>query len=256
MERSVTVRTPESIAFHYELAGLGSRFLAVIIDLFIQAVVAIGVTIGFAYLLQGINRFLASAHLKAGQADSIITAGAIAVYFIIFFGYFIGFEAWWNGQTPGKRAIGIRVVRDGGYPVGFTESAIRNLIRVIEVALFFYAVSAISAVISAFNKRLGDLAAGTIVVRDSAFEVTNPSRWLEGDTDPAPAIGVSGTSNLNDDEMSLVDRYVARRSQLAPDVARQLAQRVAAAVRPKLGPESSGLEDDELLMRVAAARRR
>ena len=256
MERSVTVRTPESIAFHYELAGLGSRFLAVALDWIIQLVLAIGVAIGFGYASAGIDRFLSSLHLKQSQTDSVITAGEIVLFFIIFFGYFIGFEAWWNGQTPGKRAIGIRVVRDGGYPIGFTESVIRNLIRVIEVALFLYGVSAISAIISASNKRLGDLAAGTIVVRDSSFEVTNPAQWLEGDADPAPAMGVSGAAALTADELSVVHRYLERRSQLEPAMAEQLAHRVAASLRPKLGPEAAALDDLELLRRVGAARTR
>lgn len=256
MERSVTVRTPESIAFHYELAGLGSRFLAVAIDWIIQVVLALGAFIGTAYALQGIRRLLGSLHLKSTQTDSLISAGAIFLFFLIFFGYFIAFEALWNGQTPGKRAIGIRVVRDGGYPIGFTESVIRNLIRVIEVALFLYGVSAVCAIMSAYNKRLGDLAAGTIVVRDSSFEVSNPDRWLQGDADPAPAIGVGGAAGLTDDEMSLVHRYLERRSQLEPEVARQLAQRVAASLRPKLGPDSAALDDHELLRRVGASRPR
>jgi uncharacterized RDD family membrane protein YckC len=228
----------------------------VAIDFFIQLVLTFGLLIATGYALQGINRFLSSIHLKASQADSVIAAGAIVIFFMIFFGYFIAFEAWWNGQTPGKRAIGIRVVRDGGYPIGFTESVIRNLIRVIEVALFAYGISAISAIISAFNKRLGDLAAGTIVVRDSSFEVTNPSRWLEGDEDPAPLMGVSGVSALTDEELSVVHRYLERRSQLQPEVARQLAQRVAASLRPKLGPDAAELDDHELLRRVGAARPR
>jgi uncharacterized RDD family membrane protein YckC len=256
MERSVTVRTPESIAFHYELAGLGSRFLAVAIDLFIQLVLVLGAVILTGYAKGGFDRFLASLHLKSSQTDAIIYAGAIVLYFMIFFGYFIAFEAWWNGQTPGKRAIGIRVVRDGGYPIGFTESVIRNLIRVIEVALFFYGVSAICAIVSAYNKRLGDLAAGTIVVRDSSFEVTNPDSWLQGDADPAPSMGISGASLLTDDEISLVHRYLERRSQLEPAIAQQLAQRVAASLRPRLGPDSAELDDHELLRRVGAARPR
>jgi uncharacterized RDD family membrane protein YckC len=256
MERSVTVRTPESIAFHYELAGLGSRFLAVAIDWIIQIILTIGLFIGFGYASAGINRFLGSLHLKQSQTDSVIIAAEILLVFIIFFGYFIAFEALWNGQTPGKRAIGIRVVRDGGYPIGFTESVIRNLIRVIEVALFVYGVSAICAIMSASNKRLGDLAAGTIVVRDSSFEVSDPKRWLEGDADPAPAMGVSGASALTADELSVVHRYLERRSQLDPAVAEQLAHRVATSLRPKLGPEAAALDDQELLRRVGAARPR
>ena len=77
----------------------------------------------------------------------------------------------WNGQTPGKRALGIRVVRDGGFPVDAGASILRNIIRVIEMSLGFYVVSAIVMLVSPENKRAGDYAAGTIVVRDSADEV-------------------------------------------------------------------------------------
>jgi uncharacterized RDD family membrane protein YckC len=171
MDRTLEVRTPESIAFSYELAGVGSRFLAVIVDLVIQVVLSL---LLFWGLVAGAGHLPRLAH-GAGVHDERLAynlgvALLIAIVFAIFFGYFILFEALWNGQTPGKKLLGIRVVRDGGYPLDFMASLIRNLIRVGEAAVGFYAISAVTAVFSPENKRVGDLAAGTIVVRDSRMD--------------------------------------------------------------------------------------
>ena len=97
---------------------------------------------------------------------AILIALAVLAIFMLFFGYFIAFEWLWNGRTPGKRALGIRVMRDGGFPVDFTSSLIRNVVRILEFGLAFYAISALSTLLSPQNRRLGDFAAGTIVVRD------------------------------------------------------------------------------------------
>ncbi len=178
MERSVTVRTPEAIAFYYELAGLGSRFLALFVDTIIQVAAFVAlIIIGSAGARRAAS--LASAlHLSQKNLESTVVAVGILLVFCLFYGYFIAFEQYWNGQTPGKRMLGIRVVRDGGYPVELAGSTIRNLVRIIEFTLGFYFISVISMLLSSENKRLGDYAAGTIVVRDRGFEVRDPSSWL------------------------------------------------------------------------------
>ena len=94
---------------------------------------------------------------------------------MLFFGYFIIFEALWNGQTPGKKALGIRVVRDGGYAIDFGASLVRNLIRVGELLIGTYTLSAVAMLLSPENKRLGDIAAGTIVVRDARLAAARRS---------------------------------------------------------------------------------
>ncbi len=156
MERTVTVRTPESIAFHYELAGLGSRFLAIALDFIVQAILAIAVLLLISLASLRAAEIGAALRLNGTQIESAFFALAIILMFIIFFAYFVIFEALWNGQTPGKRLLGIRVVRDGGYPIDLGSSVLRNLIRIVEMA-FAYVPAAISALASAQNKRLGDL---------------------------------------------------------------------------------------------------
>ena len=172
MDRNITVRTPESIAFSYELAGVGSRFLALALDLIIQILVLVVLVLGLAFAVSHYNsnpHQMPTSPSAYKLARSILIGIVIFVNFMIFFGYFILFEAFWHGQTPGKRMMGIRVVRDGGFPLEFWGALVRNVVRIGELAMAFYTVSAITAILSNENKRIGDYAAGTIVVRDSSY---------------------------------------------------------------------------------------
>jgi len=247
MERSLEVRTGESIAIRYELAGLGSRFLAVGLDLSIQ----IGVTIVLALAILpalGLIGGVAGAASKVGQA--VLLAIATFAIFMVYFGYFIVFELWWSGRTPGKRALGIRVVRDAGFPIDIGAATMRNLVRVVEFSFCFYAVSALSALLSKENKRLGDFAAGTIVVRDRRYEAADIEAFLARD---GPA-----DDGLDPEERQLVERYVARRDQLESGARETLAATIAARVRPRLRASFDHLDDDALLEhlgRGAAPRR-
>lgn len=245
MERSVDIDTGESIVLNYELAGLGSRFLALFIDLFLQ--IAAALAIFFAAMLLAMLPFWkstsSSGHLGK-MAYVIIGVATILASFLIFFGYFIFFEWRWQGRTPGKRLVGIRTVRDGGFPLDFTSSAIRNLVRILETALGFYAVSALSTLLSPENKRLGDFAAGTIVVRDRRFE----SLALFGRTDRTG--DDPGIRDLSTQERELVRRYVARRAALTRRARGELAAAIGARVRPHLAATFDHLDDDALLVHL------
>ncbi|MBV8726357.1 MAG: RDD family protein [Candidatus Eremiobacteraeota bacterium] len=239
MDRTIAVRTPESIAFDYELAGLGSRFLAVILDMLIQIVCALALVWAMTALALRFPSESARSSLSDRTVESLAIAIVILLAFLIFFGYFIIFEVTWNGQTPGKRLIGIRVVRDGGYPVDFISSLVRNLIRVLEVGLGFYALSAISTLLSAQNKRLGDFAAGTIVVRDTRIAV------------PLAPIQPRSEVRLNEEERSLANRFLERRSVLALHQRRELAAQIAGVFRGRVGQQLASLDDEALIERIA-----
>ncbi len=245
MERTLSVRTPESIAFSYELAGLGSRFLAVVIDLLIQIAILSAVLLGITLLAAHEPRTRAIAAGISRSAHSLAIALIVAVVFVVFFGYFIVFEAFWQGRTPGKRAIGVRVVRDGGYPIDFTAAAVRNLIRVGEMAIGFYAVSAIACIASPQNKRLGDMAAGTLVVRDSAL---GSLATLLAQSQEAPRAGM-----LTEREHALIAMFAARRFSLAPAVRARIAARIAQQIRPRVSYDLQQLPDEELLSRLSAS---
>lgn len=174
-------------------------------------------------------------------ADSLVIAVIAAIVFLAFFGYFIAFEGFWNGQTPGKKLLGIRVVRDGGYAVDLAASFIRNLIRVGELALAFYAVSAIVALLSPENKRLGDMAAGTLVVRDAKAQM------LTAILQRAQEIPEQRMAMLSDEEHALIGRFIARRKDLAPHYRRAIATQIADRVRKRVSSDLQRLDDEDLL---------
>ncbi|HEV3089636.1 MAG TPA: RDD family protein [Candidatus Elarobacter sp.] len=236
MERSVDVRTGEAVAIRYELAGLGSRFLAVVVDMVAQFAIVIALLIGFGFAASSLSRipFIGS---KNGEAWLI--AFVVILIFLIFFGWFIIFETWWSGRTPGKRALGLRVVRDGGFPIDLGAAVIRNLVRIVELFFGFYLLSAVSALISRENKRLGDLAAGTIVVRDRADAVPDLDAYL--------ARSAPSENGLSDADRLLVERFLARRAGLEPAARYRLAERIAARVRPTLRDPHTELGNEPLL---------
>ena len=240
MDRSIEVRTPESVAFAYELAGLGSRFLAVMVDLIIQGILIVALFIALAAAASRLP-----SQSQSGFATNIGLGIFLFIIFAILFGYFIVLEAVWNGQTPGKKLLGIRVVRDGGYAIDFSASLVRNLIRVGEASLGFYAISAISALLSTENKRIGDFAAGTIVVRDARLPTPEAlARDLAQEPIYAP------TSLLSGEERALIHRFLERREHLAPARRTSLAAQLAARVRPRVAPELARLDDESLLEKL------
>jgi uncharacterized RDD family membrane protein YckC len=244
MDRTLRVRTPESIAFSYELAGLGSRFLAVAIDMTIQTVVIILIFWGLVYAGTHLNPGFRETHTTKLET-SLAIAFLSALFFTIYFGYFILFEAFWNGQSPGKKLLGLRVVRDGGYPADFASVALRNVVRVGEMAAGFYAISAVVAILSPENKRLGDMAAGTIVVRDA-----RASKLAELVAEP-PASGVP--LMLSSQERGLIDLFVSRRTSMAPAYREAMASRIAQRVRGRVSRDLQQLNDEDLLTRLSAS---
>jgi uncharacterized RDD family membrane protein YckC len=221
------------------------------VDQAIQILVLIAI---FGALVLAGTRELAARHGAPSVADKVTVsiAGAIliAIVFAVFFGYFIVFEAAWNGQTPGKRLLGLRVVRDGGYPLDFGASLIRNLIRVGEWIFGYYIIAAISAVLSPENKRLGDLAAGTIVVRDARLAA--PSALAQRD-EPTYA----ATAYLTGEERALIKRFLerrdaldeARRAEIAASLAARVRHRVPLTPRPEGGTLRPAAERASTLIR-------
>jgi uncharacterized RDD family membrane protein YckC len=247
MERNVDIATGESVAFSYELAGLGSRFLAVFVDTTIQLAVAV---IAFLLLLWASFAIPAGAKKPAPLTEvetGIMIAILVVASFMLFIGYFIIFEWRWNGRTPGKRLLGIRVVRDGGFPVDFTAAVIRNVVRILEASLGYYAISAVATLLSPQNRRLGDMAAGTIVVRDHRYERTTAAS-LRGDgrerDDPL-------VRDLSPAERDLVRRYVERRTTLSLAARTAVAAQIASVIRPKLSVSFDHVDDDHLLVHLA-----
>ena len=153
----LTINTPENVIFGYEVVGLGSRFIAAMIDTTLILLLQMVVYLGLVVFLLILGSDLVGA--------TWITAVIIFLAFVFLWGYYIYFETSWNGQTPGKRWVGIRVLRQNGMPVTLSEVVIRNLVRLIDFLPILYGVGIVAMFVDQQSRRLGDLAAGTVVVR-------------------------------------------------------------------------------------------
>lgn len=236
------VETPEHVIIDYEIAGLGSRALAALADSAVVVVllVAIGV------LALRIGPVLAPYLLPLMSV----------VAFAVLWGYFALFEGFMDGQTPGKRWVGIRVIRDTGHPVTLREAAARNLLRIADFLPPPYLLGALLVAFHPRGKRLGDLVAGTVVVRDHpmAHEVR-----VAGTAERAARTGTAlpvldgvadveaGAPLLNDAEFRVVREFAAR----APELPRDVRSRLAATIVERLAARFPAREaDDETFLRT------
>jgi uncharacterized RDD family membrane protein YckC len=155
----LNINTPENVIFGYDVAGIGSRFIAALVDTLIILVLQ-----ALVYLT--LSLFLGGANLLESENATWIIALFSLIGFALLWGYYIFFEMLWNGQSPGKRWIGLRVIRADGTPITLAESLIRNLVRLIDFLPIYYGVGVVTMFVNDQSRRLGDLAAGTLVVRD------------------------------------------------------------------------------------------
>lgn len=244
----LTIETPEQTALDFAIAGIGSRFLALALDTLIQIAVGIVVGIGGSILIG----LLAAAVPKAAVWSFAIF---ILFYFLLYFGYFAIFEIVWNGQTPGKRKAGIRVIKDSGRPLTPAESIARNLMRIVDWLPAFYAVGIVSALLTKENKRLGDLIAGSLVVRETSFSDLKPV-WQTAQPPSGPAVAPLGAAQLSPEEGALIDSYLSRRLDLAPDVRFRMAEEILRRIKPKLTLPAENLLSTENILETLAYERR
>ena len=244
----ITIETPEQTSLDFAIAGIGSRFLALALDTLIQ------VLVGF---IVGIGGSMVVAALASAAPKSAVWGLAILVlfFFLLYFGYFAFFEIIWNGQTPGKRKAGIRVIKDSGRPLTVAESIGRNLLRIIDWLPGFYAIGIASALLTRENKRLGDLVAGSLVVRESSFSDLKPV-WQTAQVPSTPVSALLGAANLTLEESALIDSFLTRRSELDFDVRVRMAEQIFQRLKPKLTlPTDNTLSTEKILESLAYERR-
>jgi uncharacterized RDD family membrane protein YckC len=239
----LNIDTPELVSIEMPLAGIGSRFIALLVDYLIWgAGLVVLIVLGIALLpaLHTFNR------ISAQWAEAIV----IFIVFVVNWGYFTLFEAFWNGRTPGKRVAKIRVIQRSGRSIGLVESMARNLVRYVDQLPFFYAVGVIAMFVTRQHQRLGDLAAGTLVVRDS-----EPDSPLWADTgsrtftaqifqqvpipEPHTAVILPAMSiaKLSSMDLEVLEGFFARRLDMSLATRHALAERIASAIRAKSGLE-------------------
>ena len=245
-DTDLVVSTPERVSFEYQVAGLGTRGIAQILDLLIVT----GLMISVGFLAAGAAGFTQSSTLA-------ILVFAFGAFFVVF-GYFWASEALFSGQTLGKRAFRLRVVGDRGEPLTWMQAGIRNVVRIVDFLPYGYGVGVVVLFANGRGKRLGDLAAGTIVVKDS----DHVALWQLGRSPsyppppsappsapplpsappppPAPSLFAPASPGelllrrIDPDLRRFVSSYARRRSQISLDTRAQLASTVQASLRTAL----------------------
>lgn len=271
MDEQLTISTPEQVAFQYEMAGIGSRFVAALLDHLILGLTVFLVScaasmIGMAGLLSSVTSD------DGGTGLFLVLAIITLVLFLIIWGYFVVFETVWNGQTPGKRAGRLRVIRYNGQPIGAGEAMLRNLVRLVDFMPGFYGIGLLTMFIDKNARRLGDFAAGTIVIREgeqtrlhdvrvsqptpalpaypaasqgyaqagtpySPYTSYSPSATgseIQNRPDPLPGISIREVTHQ---DYALMRELIARarRGELPADRADELAARMAYGVAGRMG---------------------
>ena len=246
-EETLIIETPERVPLAFPLASIGNRFLAVAIDHTLQYIAIAVVFIGFA-LIAGLGRSQIGVFESfEREMPNWVIAVMIFVLFVLFTGYFALFEWLWDGQTPGKRLLKLRVIREDGRPITLWEAIARNLLRIFDTFPGFfvpvYSIGLIAVFLSNRDQRVGDLFAGTVVIReredeaptfaeafsnpiaDAAYRRVQPRTSFEGNV-----------SLLNDDEIEVVESFLRRRWDLTERQRIWMAWRIALPIMFKLKP--------------------
>jgi uncharacterized RDD family membrane protein YckC len=239
-EETLIIETPERVPLHFALASIGNRFLACAIDhglqLFIIALMVIAFTLIANYADFG-GMF--------NDAPKWVIALLILAVFVIWTSYFVFFEWMWNGQTPGKRWLKLRVIREDGRPITFWEAAVRNILRLFDIMPFpFYSIGLICVFISSRDQRVGDMVAGSVVVREREAEApTFDQVFAAPVSDTAlrrsfrPVLFNADMQSVTAREIEVVEAFLRRRWDLPPFSREWMAWRVATPLLLKLRPE-------------------
>ena len=255
----LSIDTPELVSIEMPLAGIGSRFIALLVDTLIWFAGLFLLIFLFAFFIPAISAF---------NKFSYQWTVAIVVFLLFLFnwGYFTLFEAFWNGRTPGKKIAKIRVIQQSGRPIGLFESMARNFVRYVDQIPSFYVVGVITMFVTKQHQRLGDLAAGTLVVQDREQEaplwVASGSRTFTAPSFTAAsapnephmlvALPAGGIGRLTTSDLEVLEGFFARRLDMPLDVRERLAGRIAGAIRTKSGLESpDGVSTETFLEAVA-----
>lgn len=259
VDEQLDIHTPENVAFGYQLAGIGSRFIAALADTLLIVLLQLIVNL---LLLLIIGPTL-GAGLETADSQTLSWAAAVIglIAFAFLWGYYIFFEMWWNGQSPGKRLVGLRVIRSDGTPISLSEAIIRNLIRIVDFLPLYYGVGVITMFIDAQARRLGDLAAGTLVVYDRGpVTLESLERRRATAASPVPLLdadfGHDGLplERLDARDVALAKSFLQRRYEL--DTENELALQLAQRLLLKMEQPARTLQKREALALLQAAAQR
>jgi uncharacterized RDD family membrane protein YckC len=223
LDNTVEVETPEHVRFRFRAAGPTRRAWAYLIDLLVRAGILIVVEV---VLVLGTGQHFGSGH-------AVTSGGTLLALFLIEWAYFVAFEAAWNGTTPGKRALRLRVVKAGGYPLSFMDAVLRNLLRTADFLPVGYLLGLVAMTWDGRFARLGDRAAGTMVVIEDPVRVAPPIT-----IEPPPA-AAEIEAYPHQVALSLAERegieLLLRRRDLSSARRLELAEMLAPVLGARLG---------------------
>ena len=239
-DETLVIETPERVPLHFALASIGNRFIACAIDHTIQIVLLFSLVIIFL-IVEGFSDL----GNRLTSAPKWVIALLVIFVFVLMSGYFALFEWIWRGQTPGKRWLKLRVIREDGRPIGFFEAMVRNLLRNFDVMPTpFYSIGLISVFATERDQRVGDLVAGTVVVREREAEAPEFAEVFASPvSDPAlrrswkPVLFTADVNLLTETEIQVVESFLRRRWDLKDYPRQWMAWRVAMPILFKLRPQ-------------------
>ena len=250
----LSIDTPELVALQFPLAGIGSRFIAVLIDYGLQ-------TAGYIALFLALLLFVPSVQRFQALSAKWIIALAILVPFLLHWGYFTLFEGLWHGQTPGKRVTRIRVIQQSGRAITMFESLARNLVRAVDFLPTFYVIGTISIFATSRQQRLGDLVAGTLVVHEgddrpqTAMGHTRLFTQAPAHTPVAARASIVAADALNrlsGADLQAIETFLERRLDMALEVRQSLAMKLVGTVTTRMQtPPPPGLHPETYLEEIA-----
>src|ERR1700722_9001067 len=262
----LNIDTPELVAIEMPLAGIGSRFIAILVDSLI---------LGFAFFILGVlaAMIVPALHLFGDVSANWAVGIILLIVFLLLWGYFVLFEAFGNGRTPGKRVAKIRVIHQSGRGINFVEALARNLVRFVDFLPSFYAIGIVAIFQSRRNQRLGDMVAGTLVVRDREVDsphwgqsasrtftaptllapspitpagssLTSPDSW-DGPPHLRVVLPATALAKLSGSDLEVLESFFGRRLDMDLTTRAALASRIASALCAKSGlaiPQDTSVE--------------
>ena len=247
-EETLIIETPERVPLAFALASIGNRFLAVAIDHAIQFTSIAVVVFIFLFAAGVFNTDEPTRpDAFASDAPNWIIAVMIIVLFLLFTGYFALFEWWWDGQTPGKRLMKLRVIREDGRPITLWEAIARNLLRIFDAIPGFvipiYSIGLIVVFLSNRDQRVGDLFAGTVVIRERTDEAPTFAETFSNPVADAAFRRVqkqtafeANITSLDEKEIEIVESFLRRRWDLTERQRIWMAWRIALPLMFRLKP--------------------
>jgi uncharacterized RDD family membrane protein YckC len=234
LDATHAVLTPEYVEFDFVLAGLYSRFLAWVVDTVVVLMVS------FVAVMVG------------GVISPFIS---IVVYFLIDWGYAIALEIAWSGQTVGKRMMGLRVIQESGVRIGFHQAVLRNIARPVDRLPALYLVGGVVALFSSSHQRLGDMLAGTVVIRERSLKLPSslPGAEAQAGLLADPRFRTQA-AKLPPEDQELIFSAAFRREELGMDARLKLFAALSRRMQDEFGFERPEyLSDEKLVLFIAAA---